>query len=41
MYKEMSKETDEFFTFMLKHDLFDLESKPGKEVGILYIYSII
>ena len=33
MYKEMSKETDEFFTFMLKHDLFDLESKPGKRGG--------
>lgn len=33
MYKEMSKETDEFFTFMLNHDLFDLESKPGKQGG--------
>ncbi len=33
MYKEMSKETDEFFKFMLKHDLFDLESKPGKRGG--------
>ncbi|MFA5719464.1 MAG: M3 family oligoendopeptidase [Acholeplasmataceae bacterium] len=33
MYKEMSKETDEFFSFMLKHDLFDLESKPGKRGG--------
>lgn len=33
MYKEMSKETDEFFKFMLNHDLFDLESKPGKMGG--------
>lgn len=33
MYKEMSKETDEFFNFMLKRDLFDLESKPGKRGG--------
>ena len=33
MYKEMSKETDQFFTFMLEHDLFDLDSKPGKRGG--------
>ena len=33
MYKEMSKETDEFFTFMLNHDLLDLDSVPGKAGG--------
>ena len=33
MYKEMSKETDEFFTFMLEHELMDLDSKPGKQGG--------
>lgn len=33
MYQEMSKETNEFFNFMLEHDLFDLESKPGKQGG--------
>lgn len=33
MYREMSKETDEFFTFMLEHDLLDLDSKPGKQGG--------
>ena len=33
MYKEMSKETDEFFTFMLEHDLLDLDSLPGKAGG--------
>lgn len=33
MYKEMSPETHEFFEFMLKSDLLDLESKPGKEGG--------
>ena len=33
MYQEMSEETDKFFTFMLNHDLFDLDSKPGKQGG--------
>lgn len=33
MYQEMSQETDEFFTFMVKHALFDLESKAGKRGG--------
>ncbi|CCV64896.1 Oligoendopeptidase F, M3B family [Alteracholeplasma palmae J233] len=33
MYKEMSKETDEFFTFMLKNGLLELDSKPGKQGG--------
>jgi M3 family oligoendopeptidase len=33
MYHEMSKETDEFFTFMLEHDLLDLDSKAGKHGG--------
>lgn len=33
MYREMSPETDEFFTFMVKHNLFDLESKKGKRGG--------
>ncbi len=33
MYKEMSNETNEFFDFMLEHDLLDLEAKPGKEGG--------
>ncbi|MCF7931669.1 MAG: M3 family oligoendopeptidase [Acholeplasmataceae bacterium] len=33
MYDEMSKETSEFFNFMLEHELMDLDSKPGKEGG--------
>lgn len=33
MYKELSKETDEFFQFMLKNELMDLESKTGKMAG--------
>jgi M3 family oligoendopeptidase len=33
MYKEMSPETDEFFSFMLNHDLLDLDAKPGKAGG--------
>ena len=32
-YQALSPETAEFFSFMLKHDLFDLESKPGKRGG--------
>ena len=33
MYKEMSKETDEFFTYMCNNELLDLETKPGKANG--------
>ena len=33
MYKELSKETDEFFTFMTENDLLDLLSKKGKMSG--------
>ena len=33
MYREMSPETGEFFDFMVKYDLFDLETKPGKRMG--------
>ena len=33
MYKELSKETDEFFTFMTENSLLDLLSKKGKMSG--------
>jgi M3 family oligoendopeptidase len=33
MYEEMSKETGEFFNFMLEHELLELDSKPGKAGG--------
>lgn len=33
MYEELSKETDEFFTFMLERELLDLVSKKGKMSG--------
>ena len=33
MYKELSKETNEFFQFMLQHELMDLISKEGKMAG--------
>ncbi|MBQ2434449.1 MAG: M3 family oligoendopeptidase [Clostridia bacterium] len=33
MYKELSSETGEFFSFMVEYELFDLESKPGKRPG--------
>jgi M3 family oligoendopeptidase len=33
MYKELSPETDEFFTFMTDHELMDLVSKKGKAGG--------
>ena len=33
MYREMSRETGEFFDFMHGHELYDLESKPGKRMG--------
>ena len=33
MYREMSPETAEFFEFMTKYDLFDLETRPSKRMG--------
>lgn len=33
MYKEMSPQTDEFFTFMCESELLDLEARPGKQGG--------
>lgn len=33
MYHEMSKETGEFFDFMMEKELLDLEAKPGKAGG--------
>ena len=33
MYKELSKETDEFFSFMLENNLMDLVAKKGKASG--------
>lgn len=33
MYKELSAETNEFFQFMLNHELMDLEAKEGKMAG--------
>ncbi len=33
MYKELSPETDEFYTFMTERELFDVEAKKGKEGG--------
>ncbi|WP_080742925.1 M3 family oligoendopeptidase [Clostridium novyi] len=33
MYKELSEETNEFFNFMLDHELMDLLSKKGKAGG--------
>ncbi|WP_213810779.1 M3 family oligoendopeptidase [Jeotgalicoccus sp. WY2] len=33
MYKELSPETDEFYTFMTERNLFDVEAKKGKEGG--------
>lgn len=33
MYKELSKETDEFFSFMVERELLDLVSKQGKMSG--------
>lgn len=30
MYKELSTETEEFFNYMLKYDLLDVENRPGK-----------
>lgn len=37
MYRELSKESGEFFDFMMEYELFDLDSKHGKRAGrILY-----
>ncbi|MCQ2554685.1 MAG: M3 family oligoendopeptidase [Clostridia bacterium] len=33
MYNDMSKETGEYFNFMVEHELFDLETRPGKHLG--------
>ena len=33
MYRAMSPETGEFFDFMKEHELYDLETKPGKHMG--------
>lgn len=33
MYRELSPETDEFFTFMIERELLDLVSKKGKMAG--------
>ncbi|MBR3750310.1 MAG: M3 family oligoendopeptidase [Clostridia bacterium] len=33
MYSQLSAETGEFFSFMTKHNLFDLETRPGKHMG--------
>lgn len=33
MYHELSEETGTFFDFMVQHELFDLDTKPGKMQG--------
>ncbi|MBO4360177.1 MAG: M2 family metallopeptidase, partial [Eubacteriaceae bacterium] len=33
MYTEMSQETGEYFDFMCDHELFDLDTRPGKHMG--------
>ncbi|MCR5153921.1 MAG: M3 family oligoendopeptidase [Lachnospiraceae bacterium] len=33
MYRELSKETGEYFDFMTEHELFDLDTRPGKHLG--------
>ena len=33
MYREMSPETGEFFDFMTEYGLYDLETRPGKQMG--------
>lgn len=33
MYKALSPETDEFYTFMMDRNLFDVEAKKGKQAG--------
>lgn len=33
MYKELSKETDEFFSFLIENNLYDFEAREGKAMG--------
>ncbi|MBQ7277104.1 MAG: M3 family oligoendopeptidase [Bacilli bacterium] len=33
MYSDLSSEAKEFFEFMTNHDLFDLDTRPGKHLG--------
>ena len=33
MYREMAPEAGEFFDSMVEHDMFDLDTKPGKRLG--------
>ncbi len=33
MYRDISKETGEFFDHMIENELFDLETRPGKQLG--------
>ena len=33
MYRALSAETGEYFDFMCEHELFDLETRPGKHLG--------
>ena len=33
MYRDISPETGEFFDFLCEHELFDLETRPGKHLG--------
>ena len=33
MYASMSKESGEYFSFMCEHELFDLDTRPGKHLG--------
>jgi oligoendopeptidase F len=33
MYSELSTETKEFFEFMMKYDLMDLNNKKNKQAG--------
>ena len=33
MYSDLSNETKEYFEFMTNHDLFDLDTRPGKHLG--------
>lgn len=33
MYEEMSPESGEYFDFMCEHELFDLDTRPGKHLG--------
>lgn len=40
MYRDISPETGEFFDFMCEHELFDLETRPGKHLGGYCTYLI-